>query len=120
MQRLLIVDDEPGVRSVLSCAFRRAGYEVRTAADPFQAMQLCTSEPFDAILSDVQMPGMDGHSLIRWVASTHPHIRSILMSGYDIQCGNCPYEGRCTLIQKPFLPREAVETVTRALAERAD
>lgn len=116
----MIVDDEPGVLSVLSLAFSRAGYEVRTAADPFKAMELCGAEAFDAILSDVQMPGMDGHSLVRWVAGAYPNMRSILMSGYDIPCGNCPYQGRCTRMQKPFLPKDAVETVRQALAATVD
>jgi len=120
MSRLLIVDDEPGVLSVLSIAFRQAGYEVRTAANPFRAMELCATEAFDAILSDVQMPGIDGHSLVRWVAGVYPNMRSILMSGYDLPCGNCPYEGRCKRMQKPFLPKDAVETVRQALAATVD
>ena len=78
MPRVLIVDDEPAIRSLLSLAFVRAGYEVATAADAFKAMQLFAAESFHAILSDVQMPGMDGHSLIRWVAGTYPHVRSVL------------------------------------------
>jgi CheY-like chemotaxis protein len=69
MPRVLIVDDEPAIRKLLSLAFVRAGYDVRTAADPYKAIEACVSESFDAILSDVQMPGMDGHALVRWVAS---------------------------------------------------
>lgn len=68
MPTVLIVDDEPAIRSVLSLAFVRAGYEVRTADGPATAMELCGSQKFDAILSDIQMPRIDGHSLIRWVA----------------------------------------------------
>ncbi len=117
MPRLLIVDDEQAIRSLLSVAFARAGYEVRTASDSFQAMDLLASEAFDAILSDVQMPKMDGHSLIRWVAETHPGVRSVLMSGYDIQCGDCPLAGRCELLQKPFGPALAVMQVGRALQQ---
>jgi len=118
MPRLLIVDDEQAIRSMLAHAFARAGYEVKTAADPFQAMDLFASEAFDAILSDVQMPGMDGHSLIRWVAETHPTVQSVLMSGYDIRCGDCPYPGRCKLLQKPFMPGTAVEAVGQVLHQQ--
>lgn len=119
MPRVLIVDDEPAIRSLLSLTFVRAGYEVRTAADPYKAMEACASESFDAILSDVQMPGMDGHGLVRWVATTYPTIRTVLMSGFDIPCGICPF-GRCTLLRKPFNPKDAVAIITQVLSERAD
>lgn len=120
MPRVLIVDDEPAIRSLLSLAFVRAGFDVRTAADTDKAMEACASESFDALLSDVHMPGMDGHSLVRWVASTHPATRSILMSGFDITCGTCPFAGRCTLLRKPFNPKDAVAIITQLLSERAD
>src|ERR1051326_6837133 len=120
MPRLLIVDDEPGIRSLLSLAFNRAGFLVKIAANPSEAMALCDSERFDAILCYVQMPGMDGHSLIRWIADRHPNIRSILMSAYDLQCGNCPHRGRCELLRKPFLPGAAIRSVTHALGISAN
>ena len=53
MPRILIVDDEGGIRSMLARAFSRAAYEVRTAADGAEAMALVESEPFDVLLSDV-------------------------------------------------------------------
>jgi CheY-like chemotaxis protein len=120
MNRILIVDDEPAIRSVLSLVFVRAGYDVRTAADAFKAIELCSSEPFDAILSDVQMPGMDGHSLVRWVAATYPNVRPALMSANEIHCGNCPLEGRCKLLRKPFNPNYAVALITKVIGEVAD
>ena len=120
MPRILVVDDEAGIRSLLSLAFRRAGHEVKTAPDPFQAMELFSSESFDAIVSDVQMPGMDGHGLVRWVAATYPQTRSVLMSAYDIHCGDCPFAGRCKLLRKPFLPNHAVAAVEQALNRPAE
>jgi|SRR5271157_534112 len=120
MPRVLIVDDEPAIRSLLSLAFVRAGYDVRTAADSYKAMEACTFESFDAILSDVQMPGLDGHCLVRWVAATYPAIRSVLMSGFEITCEECPFAGRCPLLRKPFNPKDAVAIITQVLSERAD
>lgn len=119
MPTLLIVDDEPAIQSLLSMAFTRAGYDVKTAGGPGQAMELCGSQKFDAILSDVQMPGLDGHSLIRWVADKYPETRSVLMSGFDMHCGDCPLSGRCALLRKPFLPSTAVTAVDRALGQPA-
>jgi two-component system, response regulator FlrC len=117
MPTLLIVDDEPAIQSVLCAAFTRAGYEVKTAGGPRQAMELCGLQKFDAILSDVQMPGLDGHSLIRWVADKYPETRSVLMSGFDIHCGDCPLPGRCRLLQKPFLPSTAVTAIDQVLSQ---
>lgn len=119
MPTLLIVDDEPAIQALLSVAFTRAGYEVKTAGGPDQAMELCGSQKFDAILSDVQMPGLDGHSLIRWVADKYPETRSVLMSGFDIHCADCPLTGRCSLLRKPFLPSMAITAVGQALRQAA-
>jgi DNA-binding NtrC family response regulator len=119
MPKILIVDDEPAIRSLLSMVFARAGYCVRTAADPFQAMELCGAECFDAVLSDIQMPGVDGHFLVRWVASAHPNIRAVLMSGHETNCGTCQFGCRCRLLRKPFHPNHAVALVSKMLAEPA-
>jgi CheY-like chemotaxis protein len=56
-RRILIVDDEPAIARLLSSVFRRAGYVVRVASSGFEAMQVCECESFDALLSDVRMPG---------------------------------------------------------------
>ncbi len=119
MPRILIVDDESSIRTLLSAAFGMAGYEVRTAPDGPEAMALCETERFDAVLSDVVMPKMNGHELARWVATRYPATRTILMSGFDLGCQECPLAERCLLIPKPFRPGEAVSRVDTALARRA-
>ena len=115
MPHVLIVDDEPAIRSLLSLAFRKAGYHVHTASSAIRAMDACTSEGIDVILSDIQMPEMDGHGLVRWAAGRYPAIRSVLMSGFEVTCSDCPQTGRCTLLRKPFNPRDAVHIVEQAL-----
>ncbi len=115
--RILIVDDEGAIRSLLSAAFSMAGYHVRTAGVPSEAMRLCAEESFDIVLSDVVMPEMDGHELARWIANRYPATRTVLMSGFDSGCHECPLAGRCVLLPKPFRPSEAVSVVGRALAE---
>ena len=119
MPRILIIDDERGIRSLLLKAFTRAGYEVRTAAHAREAMELCLSEQFDALISDVRMPGMDGHELVRWVARKYPEIRCILMTGFDdIDCHDCPYVSRCLYLGKPFGPTAVVAAVEAVLREK--
>jgi two-component system cell cycle response regulator CpdR len=116
MLRILIVDDESGIRSILCRVFKRAGYEVRSARHVREAMELCASERFDALLSDVQMPDANGHELVRWVVRSYPGIRCILMTAFDdIDCRDCPFALRCRFIEKPFDPKDAVATVERFL-----
>ena len=117
MPRILIVDDEAAIRSLLATAFERQGYEVRTAPDGPEAMALCKAEPFDAVVSDVVMPHMNGHDLARWIAEQNPRVHVILMSGYDVGCQHCPYSPRCQFLPKPFRLREVLTAVTKALAE---
>src|SRR5690242_12810563 len=112
-RRILIVDDEPGIRKLLDLVFTAAGYYVQVASDGPEAMTACESESFDALLSDVKMPGMNGHELARWIVTRHPATRTVLMSGFDdIQCQGCGVAAKpCSLLPKPFPPDGAVKLV---------
>ena len=112
---ILIVDDERQMRSLLSLAFTRAGFRVSTASSGRAAIERCASQVFDAVLSDVRMPEMDGHQLMQWLAINQPHIRTVLMTGYDTQCQQCAYSPQCMIVAKPFMPRQVIEAVKLAL-----
>src|ERR1039457_5966156 len=90
MPRILIVDDEAAIRSLLAIAFEKAGYEVRTAPDGPEAVTLCAAESFDAVLSDVVMPRMNGHDLARCILARHPRPRRVLMPGFVFGCQDLP------------------------------
>jgi DNA-binding NtrC family response regulator len=113
---ILIVDDDTDLRSLLTLIFSAAGYDVRVAADVPEAMQMCGAKSFDVVLTDVRMPGLTGHDLARWLANHHPATRSILMTGWDIGCDDCPILGSCTVLAKPFNPKDAVSLVGAVLA----
>jgi len=113
--RILIVDDERAIRDLLALSFRTAGYEVKTAANAVEAMALCETEAFEALLSDVMMPGMDGHELAQWMAARFPCTRTVLMTGFDDGCPGCPYAPRCHFLHKPFRPTEAVQMMGEML-----
>jgi DNA-binding NtrC family response regulator len=117
-RRILIVDDERTIRALLTAAFTNAGYEVRSAASGAEAMKICASERFDVVLSDVRMPGMNGHELVRRIMVQHPDTRFCLMSGFDLEredCGRAPQQ--CTLLLKPFRPSQAVALITQILGD---
>jgi CheY-like chemotaxis protein len=79
--KLLIVDDEPGTRELLSQIFSAQGHEVLCAHDGFSALeQIKTMEP-DIILSDLNMPGMSGFELLSVVRRRMPNIFVIATSG---------------------------------------
>src|SRR4051794_28164270 len=90
---ILIVDDEPSIKSLLAFSFQSRGYHVRTASDGVEAMELCETEFFHAVVSDVIMPRMDGHGLARWLADRQPATRFILMTGWDPDSAGCAIAG---------------------------
>jgi CheY-like chemotaxis protein len=120
MARILIVDDESAILNLLSAAFRKAGYEVTTAKSGEQALEICQTAEFDAVLSDVSMPGIDGHQTVSKIRQLMPDVVTVLMSGFHMECsGACGLSTRhCTWVQKPFSPRVAVAMVAESLAAR--
>jgi CheY-like chemotaxis protein len=111
----LIVDDEPQIRTLLSMSLRMVGYDVAAAADGFEAMALCNAENFDAILTDIDMPGMNGHQLVQWVAGNRPMTRYALMSGLGPAYEGLPVNRPLLFLHKPFFPKEAVALIDQML-----
>jgi two-component system cell cycle response regulator CpdR len=118
--RILVVDDETAVRSLVAAILMRAGFAVEVAADAETAIAAFDRQTFDLLLSDIRMPGANGHELAQHVAGQYPLTRTALMTGYDESCLGCPYAPRCQVIQKPFRPAELVEFVRGILSAPAD
>jgi CheY-like chemotaxis protein len=78
---LLIVDDEPAVRTLISEVLIGIGYHVRSAEDGISALAEIRKQMPDIILSDLNMPGMSGFELISVVRRSYPSIQVIAMSG---------------------------------------
>jgi len=79
--RLLVVDDEPSIRTTLSLILAEVGYRVRTAEDGVSALMAIREEVPEFLLSDLNMPGMSGFDLLSVVRHSFPNIRTIAMSG---------------------------------------
>jgi CheY-like chemotaxis protein len=79
--QILIVDDEPSTRYLLAQIFAARGFIVRSAAEGFEALQQIQQSPPDALLSDLNMPGMSGFELLSVVRRLYPQIRVIATSG---------------------------------------
>lgn len=81
---VLVVDDEPLICSLASDCLRDAGYRTLEAHDARQAIDLLEKgEHVDVVFSDVQMPGMDGFELQRWLRQHKPRVKVLLASGVE-------------------------------------
>ncbi len=79
---VLIVDDEEMYRRALERILVRAGYQVTTARDAGEALNLVSTQPVDLVLTDVKMPGVNGLELVRQVRDVDPDLPCIVITGY--------------------------------------
>jgi DNA-binding NtrC family response regulator len=84
-RRVLIVDDEINMRKTLAEILKEEGFQVATAGTGEEAIRLCCENPFEVVLMDVRMPGMNGVEAFRQIRRQAESIRVILMSAYSIE-----------------------------------
>ncbi len=109
---VLLVDDEPFIRDVVSLALRRVGFAVLTAASGGEAVELFRNhrEDVDVVLLDMVMPGLDGPATLAELERVRPDVRCCLMSG-----GATPEGGRARAIRKPFQMADLVRVLRELL-----
>jgi two-component system cell cycle sensor histidine kinase/response regulator CckA len=117
---VLLVEDEPMVRSVAERALARHGYTVITADNGEQALELLGGDHEIALLiSDVVMPIMDGPSMVREARKTHPKLKILFMSGYaEEQLRNSIDLDGVAFLPKPFSVQELAEAARRVIAAK--
>src|SRR5947209_3651834 len=116
LRSILIVDDEEPIRQVLTEVLGGSGYVVRAAADGEQALRELAANDYDAVVTDVRMPRMDGLSLVRAIQQVAPESTVIVMSAYGshdlaieaMKAGAYDYLG------KPFRPDEVLLMLRKA------
>ena len=81
--RVLVVDDEEGIRDLLSRTLALAEYEVDTTADGLSALESIRNDGYKLLIADLRMPGMDGLTLIREVKQINPQLPIIIITGYS-------------------------------------
>lgn len=118
--RILVVDDEGPVRALTTEILAAAGYTVRSAADGIEALRLVEEAPFDLIVTDLRMPGMDGATLYRQIVERWPDLeeRVLFVTG-DIE-GEPNAESldsaSVRYLEKPFTTRQLVDAVRESLS----
>lgn len=83
MARILVVDDEPDVRLFVERALKADGHEVTSTFDGYAAINALNESPYDIMLTDIAMPGMDGISLSLQAERDFPLMKILLMTGYS-------------------------------------
>jgi signal transduction histidine kinase len=104
VQKILVVDDEHGVRKILEMALSESGHQVLTAADGVEAMGMVRSEHPLMVLADIKMPGMDGIQLLQKIKEEEPDIEVIMMTGHadlDLAVKSLQFEA-ADFITKPI------------------
>lgn len=121
MSNLLIVDDESGIRQVLTVVFEREKHRVRTAENGRVALSLLHEEPADLILSDVKMPDMNGIELLRAAREMLPDVAVIMMTAFaTVETAREAFKlGADDFVQKPFDIDELKLVVQKALEKQS-
>lgn len=116
---VLIVEDDPSLREALCDTLELAGYTVKAAMDGPAALEVLERETVGMVVSDVQMPSLDGHSLLKRIRSRNPDLPVVLMTAYGtvqkavdaMRCGAADY------LMKPFDADVLVDMVSRYLPQ---
>jgi len=112
-RRILIVEDEVLMRTIIAEAAREAGYRVTEAGTAQAALDyLASGKAVDLVFTDVNLPGMDGVALARRIKADHPRVEIILTSGQPLPAG-----GRRlgVFIAKPYSTADVLAKVARAI-----
>ena len=118
--RILIVDDESSMRDVLSIMLHREGYRVDAAVDGAQAVKHLQDHSYDLVISDVQMPRMDGLQLLQHVRERSPDTVVIMITAFSSteQAIDAMKQGAYDYIIKPFKNEEIRIVIKNALERK--
>ncbi len=117
--RILVVDDEAGIRELLSKTLALAEYDVDAAAGGQEALERLRADRYDLVITDLKMPGVDGLTLIREARRFLPQLPIIIITGFSteasaIEAINLGVNGYLT---KPFRVPKVLSVAAKALGE---
>src|SRR5690348_10796730 len=119
-RRLLIVDDEPVIRALLSQNLVRHGFACTVSSSAQESLALLSRESFDVIISDLNLPHISGMALLKEVLARHPHSAFLMITGEgDVREGILAMQsGADDYLVKPFSVDALVGSVERAVDKK--
>ena len=121
--RVLVVDDEPNIRSALARALSFAGYTVEEAGSGQEALELLQVNRYDLMILDMWMPELSGLDVMRRLRRANPDFMIIVLTGHatlESAIAAAKSDEVVDYLQKPVKNREIVEAVDKALQKRAE
>jgi DNA-binding response OmpR family regulator len=121
VSRILVIDDDRGVRGGVAAYLHRLGHEVVEASDGSQGMKALRDEPFDLVITDINMPDMDGIEVIAQLREAADAVPVIAISGgglfaKELLLANAEMLGAVRTLAKPFDLDDLGAAVREALA----
>lgn len=115
-KKILIVDDEPGIRELFVDVLGRRGYEVEVAADGFAGVAQAMRDPIEMAFLDIRMPGIDGVETLEALHKARPDLKVAMMTGMigptrNERIGKALEMGACICLCKPFGIHDIISTV---------
>jgi DNA-binding NtrC family response regulator len=119
-EKILIVDDDEGIRTSLSSLLGQSGYEVLAVDDGYKAIKKISDENWDLALVDLKMPGIDGFEVLRRITRINSDLPIIIITAYGAveSAVNAMSEGAIDYITKPFTADEIKIRIDKALEKR--
>src|ERR1700674_2139934 len=118
--KLLVADDDPGLRESLERTLTREGYQVVVASDGQAALERLQGGPFDLILTDLKMPGLSGLDLLHAAKAIAPDVDVILLTAFGTieEAVQAMKDGAYDFLTKPFQRAQLLRVVRQALERR--
>ena len=115
--KILVVDDEEALRTVLSTELEGEGYQVSTAGDGEEAIKILGSQQFHLILLDIKMPNVDGFEVLKFVKQKQPSTKVIMLTGFAALKNAIESKklGAEDFVSKPYDLVDLLTTVERVL-----
>lgn len=116
MKRVLVVDDTKNIRMILTKCLELEGYNVMTASDGRQALEMLTSQPFDLAFIDIKLPEMRGTEVLKRIREFGVKTPVIIITAYATvkNAVDCTNMGAVAYVQKPF-SAEKIKSVLKEL-----
>ncbi|MBU2599375.1 response regulator [bacterium] len=119
MAKILIVDDEKDLAGILGIILKQEGYQVTPVLDGYQALEEIKKTPYDLILMDIRLPGINGVETFIQIKEINPEVRVIMMTGFAMEdlIEEALAKGAYACIHKPFDPVKLIELIQKILSQ---